>query len=81
VKKTRIFVDFQNADTAGRIRLSCVGTVEDLNRLGIVLRDGLELVVCSYELEADGVVTYSAAEKRWVAKIDWDKIRHLPGDG
>jgi hypothetical protein len=74
-RKPRIRVDFQNSDAGGRVRLMSLGTVEDLNRLGVVLREGLEVVLYCLELEADGVVLYSAEEKRWVANIDWNQVR------
>jgi hypothetical protein len=74
-RKPRIRVDFQNSDAGGRVRLMSVGTVEDLNRLGVVLREGFEVVLYCLELEADGVVLYSAEEKRWVANIDWNQVR------
>jgi hypothetical protein len=76
----RVFVDFHNCDRQGRVRLSAIGTVQDLNRLGVVLREGTELLLYSYEDETDGVATYSTEEGRWVAKFDWNKFRDLPGD-
>jgi hypothetical protein len=72
-----IFVDFMNADPEGRVRLSSVGTVEDLARLGVRLENGLHLTLHDEELEADGEVVYSADEKIWVAKIDWKAIRNI----
>ena len=76
-QKPRVWVDFQNSDTQGRVRLSTVGTTDELKRLGIVLREGLEVVLYCLELEADGIVHYSAEEERWVAKLDWDKVRDV----
>jgi hypothetical protein len=76
----RVFVDFHNSDRHGRVRLNTVGTLEDLNRLGIVLREGTEVVLYCHETEADAFVTYSAEEGLWVATIDWKKIRELPGN-
>jgi hypothetical protein len=76
----RVFVDFNNSDRQGRVRLNCVGTVEDLNRLGIVLQEGTELLLCCHELETEGSVTYSTEEGLWVAGVDWKKIRELPGN-
>jgi hypothetical protein len=73
----RVFADFQNADSQGRLRLNCIGTIEDLSRQGTKLIDGENLSVYSEELEADAVVTYSDEEKIWVATIDWDKIREV----
>ena len=66
----RIYADFHNADEQGRLRLNCVGTIEDLARYRVELQDGEKLVLYSEELEADGVVTYSPNERLWVAAID-----------
>jgi len=73
----RVFANFHNADVKGRLRLSCVGTVADLERQGIVLRDGQSLTIYSEELEVDGVVQYSEEEKLWTAVIDWDAIQEV----
>jgi hypothetical protein len=73
----RIFADFQNADSQGRLRLNYIGTIEDLSRQGTKLIDGEKLSIYSEELEADAVVKYSDEEKIWVATIDWDKIREV----
>ena len=81
----RVFVDFNNGDEAGRLRLNCVGTFEDLQRQGIELREGLKLTVYMDdsddegnpdELRADGVVHFDAEHRCWVATIDWSAIRH-----
>jgi hypothetical protein len=66
--------DFNNADAAGRLRLNCVGTVEDLSRLGTDLRDGLAVTLRDEELEAEGIVQYSNADQSWVARIDWGTV-------
>ncbi len=76
----KVFVDFQNSDQHGRVRLNCVGTVEDLNRLGIALREGTPLLLSCLEMEGDGIATYSTEEHVWVARVDWEKIRSLPGN-
>ena len=75
----RVFVDFHNADRQGRVRLNTVGTLRDLNGLGIVLRAGAEMLLYCLEGETEGVVSYSAEEGLWVATIDWDKVRDGPG--
>lgn len=75
--KPRIFADFHNADAKGRVRLNCIGTVQDLGRQQISLRDGQELTLYSEDLEADGQVCYSDEENLWVAVIDWNAIRRL----
>lgn len=71
----RVYADFHNADRKGQLRLNCVGTVEDLARQQIVLREGLVLMLYSEELEVEGHVHYSTEENLWVAAIDWDAIR------
>jgi hypothetical protein len=83
--KPRIYADFHNADTHGRLRLNCAGTLEDLNRLGIELHEGLQLTAYADDIDengqldeliADAVATYSDVERCWVAMIDWNAIRH-----
>lgn len=73
----RIFADFHNADEQGRLRLNCVGTIEDLSRQNIKLQDCQLLTLYSEELEVDGMVQYSQEESLWVAVIDWKKIRQV----
>lgn len=81
----KVYADFHNADSQGRLRLNCVGTIEDLARAQIELREGLVLTIYSDDsnnegahdkLLADGVVTFSEEEDCWVATIDWSAIRH-----
>ncbi len=70
----RVFADFMNSDRVGRVRLSCAGTVEDLQHLGLQLVPGLRLLLYNEEVEAEGVVEYSEEERRWVARIDWEAL-------
>lgn len=71
----KVFTDFHNADDQGRLRLNCIGTVEDLARQHIELQEGQLFTLSSEDLEVDGVVQYSEAEKLWVAAINWQQIR------
>lgn len=73
----RVFADFHNADAQGRLRLNCIGTVEDLAQQQLVLQEGVCLTLYSEELEAQGVVHYSTDENVWVAIIDWRAIRDV----
>jgi hypothetical protein len=73
----RVFADFHNADAEGRLRLNCIGTIEDLARHHIELKDGQLLTLYSEDLEVDGRVQYSELEKMWVATIDWEQIRKV----
>ena len=77
MNKPRVFADFHNADADGRLRLNCAGTVADLKRQKIVLRNGQSLIIYSEELEVEGVVHYSEEEKLWTAVIDWDAIQEV----
>jgi len=77
MKYPRIFADFHNADEQGRLRLNCVGTIEDLSRQNIKLEDGKFLALYDEDLEVDGVVQYSEEESLWVAVIDWKQIRQV----
>jgi hypothetical protein len=77
MNRPKVFADFHNADAQGRLRLNCIGTVEDLAQQQIVLRDGLPLTCYSEELEVEGVVQYSTDENVWVAVIDWSAIRTM----
>jgi hypothetical protein len=81
----KIYVDFHNADSKGRIRLNCVGTMEDLSKQQVELRDGMFLQLYSDDLDekgdldellVDGVASFSEQEHCWVAGIDWGAIRH-----
>lgn len=73
----RVFADFHNADVQGRLRLNCIGTIEDLAHQHIELQDGRLLTLYSEDLEVEGVVQYSQEENVWVATIDWDRIRQV----
>jgi hypothetical protein len=83
--KPRIYADFHNADAQGRLRLNCVGTMEDLARQKVELREGLLISLYSDDVDSDGkldellvegVVSFSDEEHCWVAVIDWSAIRH-----
>jgi hypothetical protein len=74
---SRVFVDFHNADGQGRLRLNCIGTIEDLSREHTELENGQRLVLYGEDLEVDGVVQFSEDEKIWVVAIDWNQIRQV----
>jgi hypothetical protein len=85
----RIYADFNNADAHGRLRLNCIGTVQDLARQQVQLREGLNLALYDADaddqgmpddLQVDGVAHYSAEEQCWVASIDWAAIRHVSAE-
>ncbi len=85
MRKPKVYADFHNADSQGRIRLNCIGTVEDLSQQQVELREGLVLTLYSDDLDergqldellVDGVVSFSEEEHCWVAAIDWTAIHH-----
>jgi hypothetical protein len=76
-REARIYVDFQNSDSHGRVRLNTNGTFRDLHALGVTLSDQLPIIIYSEELEADARVVFSAEENIWVAQIDWQQVRAL----
>lgn len=82
---SKVYADFQNLDDLNRLRLTCAGTVADLTRQGIELREGLVLTFCMDdaddqgqpdELLADGVVQFDPTKRLWVAAVDWSAVRH-----
>ena len=80
IQQPRLFVDFHNSDHLGRVRLNTVGTIQDLNQLGVILREGAEILIYCHEAEAEATATYSKEEGLWVAVIDWSRMRELPGN-
>jgi hypothetical protein len=85
----RVYVDFQKIDTEGRLVLTCAGTIRDVGRLGVRLRDGLQLEVYSDDLDAEnqrddlyaeGVVRYDIREARWVLELVPGSVRHASED-
>ena len=81
----KVYADFQNLDDCNRLRLTCAGTREDLQRQGLTLHEGMRLLLYMDdadaegrpdELQADGVVHFNPDEQCWVAAIDWSALRH-----
>jgi hypothetical protein len=86
----RVYADFQNLDDSNRVRLTCAGTVEDLSRHGVGLKEGMVLTLYTDdaddqgrpdELQVEGVVRYNAEERCWVAAVDWSALRHASQAG
>jgi hypothetical protein len=76
-QQLRVFADFNNADEEGRLRLNCIGTIEDLASQKVELQDGQTLTFYSEDLEVEGIVKHSPKENIWVAIINWDNIRQV----
>lgn len=51
MSRLAVSADFHNADTEGRLRLNAIGTIRDLSRQAIALREGRALTLHDEELE------------------------------
>lgn len=70
----RLFADFNNADSEGRVRLNTQGTQNDLFTLGVTLADGMHVILDDGdELSANATVRHCSREG-WVAEVDWQAI-------
>jgi hypothetical protein len=74
-----IYVDFNNADAEGYVRLNCSGTLRDLERFGIALADGIAVIVHDGEIQADGIVRSAGSEGVWRLEVDWKGILEKHG--
>jgi hypothetical protein len=64
-----IFADFNNRDKDGCLRLNTVGTVADLARFSILLKDGLQLSVSDGDLVAQIAVRAPGDEGVWRGQL------------
>jgi hypothetical protein len=90
MSRPRVYADFQNLDDSNRLRLTCVGTKQDLARQHIELHEGLVLTFYMDdaddqgepdELRTEGIVHYDEKEGSWVASVDWSSVRHASDEG
>ena len=90
MSKPKVYADFHNLDDSNRLRLTCAGTIEDLARQRIELREGLVLTFYmddaddqgeADELRTEGVVHYDESESCWVASVDWSAVHHAWEEG
>jgi hypothetical protein len=81
----RIWVDFMKTDDLRRLVLTTLGTLADLRKHQIELREGLRLGVFGDDADdegrpdnllVDGTVRFDEGAGRWVLEIDWSAIRH-----
>jgi hypothetical protein len=70
----RVFADFQNADSDGRLRFNTAGAERDIRASRLELEVGMILELTDGELTATGVVEAPGPEGVWRLKIDWEKI-------
>jgi len=71
----KIFVDFNNSDSKGRVRLNTKGSFDDIQRDNIQLKEGLKILLDDGDgLVTSGIVQFSDEENIWVAEIDWNSF-------
>jgi hypothetical protein len=70
-----IYVDFNNVDADGFVRLNTVGTTNDLARLNIGLFDGLRLQASDSEITVEGTVRVPGREGVWRLQVEWDDVK------
>ncbi len=77
----RISVDFNKTGEGGLI-LTCYGTLRDLSRQQIRLKQGLELTFCMEDIEVDSRVVYQPGRNGtrgyWSAPYESADVRELP---
>lgn len=74
ISSNSVRVDINNADGNGLIRMSCKGTVDDIERFGIELIEGGELRANDGEIEFTGVVRRSMDDGMWRLEVSWKEI-------
>ena len=71
----KLFVDFNNADLHGRVRLNTNQTFADIDILKLELKEGMQVFLDDEDrLATIGHLTYSDEENTWVAEINWDTL-------
>jgi hypothetical protein len=71
-----VYADFNNRD-GDSLGLSCNGSKADLDRLGLVLREGLRLRVSDGDLAATGQVRWVPERHEWVIDLDETTYQEL----
>jgi hypothetical protein len=83
--EVKIYHDLQSVDDRRRLILNLNGTIRDLNKYDINLKEGLKLTFWSDDLDdnnqpdpliVDGVVQFNPQINQWVALVDWHDIKH-----
>jgi hypothetical protein len=72
-----INVDFNNADSHGRVRLNKAGAIESISEKNIELVEGKQVELHDEDsLRNVGTLKFSKEENIWVAEIDWKNFIH-----
>ena len=68
-----IYVDFNNRDEEGLVRLDTVGTLSDLARLQLSLVNGMAVVISDGDLTAPATIRHPGEEGVWRAEVVWSE--------
>jgi hypothetical protein len=80
----KLWVDF-NASSDFGFRLNCQGTINDLERQNITLKDGLGLLLWDEDFDVndkpdnmfvDAIARYNDSKGIWEAECNWEDIKH-----
>lgn len=69
MSELRIFVDFNNRDLDGFLRLNLTGTLEDMRREHLVLEEGMLVIGSDGDLTARIIVVAPGIEGVWRGRI------------
>jgi hypothetical protein len=69
-----VYVDFNNRDADGYLRLNCNGTEVDLSLLSIRLEEGMRLLASDGDITAEIVVIAPGKEAIWRGEILFDTL-------
>jgi hypothetical protein len=80
----RIYADFQISHCFGSVPLCNRGTLADLERFHITLRDGMKIILYTEDADEEGeqdlLLVDAVAEQHangWVATVDWSTMRSV----
>jgi hypothetical protein len=85
MSKPRIYADFNRIDEHGWVLLDRRGTIDDLNKFGVELREGLQLTLYMDDadsfgnpddLEIDAEVCLNKRLNIWAGRFDPEAFRH-----
>jgi hypothetical protein len=74
-----LFADYNNTDKQGRVRLNCAGTIDDLGRQQIQLREGLDVLLYMEERNGTRGQQGIRTRHRCIFAIDATLFRPLGG--
>ena len=71
----RLYVDFNNRDENGKIRINTVGSLRDIELLKSELRSGVNVTLYDEELEFQARLERDELFNIWLGVVDWSTRR------